>query len=63
MWSQFLFYLFEEGDLSLGDFESGGGIGIENTEGNIVEAVSGGVEGQGHHRNETDNGDLFSILK
>ena len=30
-------YLLEKSNLSLGDFESGGGVSVENTEWNIVE--------------------------
>lgn len=30
-------YLLKQGNLSLSDFQSGGGVGIKNTEGDIIE--------------------------
>ena len=52
-------YLLEKSNLSLGDFESGGGVSVENTEWNIVEWITGGVEsGKSITRDETNNGNL-----
>ena len=54
-----LFYLLEQGNLSLGNFQGGGGLGVKNAEWDVIEGITGGVEsGQSIARDETDNGDL-----
>merc|ERR1739838_406141 len=56
--------LLEKSNLSLGNFESGGGVSIKNTEWNIVEGITGGIEsGESITRDETNNGNLVVLLE
>ena len=53
--------LLEESDLAFSNVESLGSISIENTEWNIVEGVTGGVENSIVSSDETNNSDFVVI--
>lgn len=51
-------YLFEEGDFAFSNVKGSSGIGIQNSERNIIEHISGSVEISVVSGNKTDNSDL-----